>query len=75
MLNICSPNIFLDQKNSKNNFGDRNFLKCFCSAPMLRGVYFSFCGEDHPRKYFLFLAGYYFLGRIDFSAAGLVKFL
>ena len=41
----------------------------------LRGVYFSFCGEDHPRSYFLFLAGFYFLSRIVFSAAGLVNFL
>ena len=31
-----------------------------------RGAYFSFCGEDDPRKNFFFLAGYYFLGRINF---------
>ena len=49
-------------------------LKFRCCWVYPRGVYLSFCGEDHPRKYFLFSAGYYFLGRIDFSAAGLVNF-
>ena len=46
--------------------GKLHLVKATLATPASRGAYFSFCGENHPRKNFLCSAGYYFLGRIYF---------